>query len=216
MANVNFAFCPKDDKEFHCYSCNRKVDIHENSYKKTMFLSVGVRDVNRDQVEIQYLCAEFPIPVCDTCKNVNDRISKYSYLLFAVVCVVYPYFVLPTDLDTLGMIISYILIALISWYFGRFLPGLLVLLLKKMMNVKEDGSYPILSEMFSSRWCENAPSEQVMPGMHLAVPADGDYEEYFKYLVDNLNDLAERNNYTLIINNFKTQSCVCKKGALNI
>ena len=87
MANVNFAFCPKDDKEFHCYSCNKEVNIHDNSYKKTMYLSIGVRNHDQDQVEIQYLCAELPIPVCDTCKNVNDRISKYSriiYLLFAV------------------------------------------------------------------------------------------------------------------------------------
>ena len=218
MKKNNFELVPNNNMEWNCYLCKKEVDNHDVFLNKKMYLSIGVKDVNESQVEIQYLCIDLPIPICKSCRTMEARYSTYSniiHLLFYTCCLIYPYFVLSNDLTTFQMVFWHACIAIVSILFGKtILKFIIKSPLKKFIGMedKDISSYPIISELFNTQWCEKIPSSQILPGMHLAVPYDGDYNKYYNQLVNFLNELAQRHNYSLIVNTLEPQSCKCKKN----
>lgn len=209
---MNFLLNPSNSssKCFVCEEITSKEDFRPNE----LYRSVGIRDCDEQTYEILYMDIVVNIPICKKCKasmksgnNYIDWINRALLVLFAII----PYFFLSNDLDLLTHIFYSVLISIGAIKLIR--PVILLIICLKVLGSESDKPHPLVQELNSKFWCLAKPSKQIMPGMHLAVPSDGDYDSCFQSLFEDLSETAKKYEYevTFVDKSLKWDKCTRNK-----
>lgn len=207
---MNFLLNPSNSssKCFVCEEITSKEDFRPNE----LYRSVGIRDCDEQTYEILYMDIVVNIPICKKCEasivSGNIRIYWINMALLVLFAII-PYFFLSNDLDLLTHIFYSVLISIGAIIFIR--PVFLLLIMSKVQGQESAkyGSHPLVQELNSKLWCLAKPSKQIMPGMHLAVPYDGDYDSCFQSLFEDLSETAKKYEYevTFVDKSLKWDKC---------